>query len=187
MSRMPRMIRSLSFAGFAAALVLGLGGSADAGFGHRHLRHADPGCAAFDPGCAAIEPGCSAFAPASCAVEPSCGFEPGCGPVTCCPTNPCITYRHKLCHRHRHGGHGGHGGCCPEPTYETVLDVTSPETGCTVAVPVCLPACCQGCPCQTSRCTLLGCGQVRYDYACGVSVIVRFQKRGDIRVIYEGF
>jgi hypothetical protein len=54
-------------------------------------------------------------------------------------------------------------------------------------VPVCLPACCQGCPCETSRCTILGCGQVRYDYACGCSVIVRFQKSGDILVIYEGF
>jgi hypothetical protein len=171
-------IRSLSLVGLAAALGLALVGHADAGFGHRHLRHADPGCAA-------IEPGCSAFTPASCAVEPACGFEADCGPVSCCPTNPCITYRHRHCHRHRHG-HGGHG-CCPEPTYETVLDVTSPETGCSVAVPVCLPACCQGCPCQTSRCTLFGCGQVRYDYACGVSVIVRFQKSGDIRVIYEGF
>jgi len=28
---------------------------------------------------------------------------------------------------------------------------------------------------------------VRYDYCCGVSVIVRFRKNGDIRVIYEGF
>ena len=52
---------------------------------------------------------------------------------------------------------------------------------------VCLPACCQGCPCETSRCTLLGCGQVRYDYACGCSVIIRFQKHGDILVTYVGF
>jgi hypothetical protein len=56
-----------------------------------------------------------------------------------------------------------------------------------VNVPVCLPACCQGCPCETSRCTLLGCGQVRYDYGCGCSVIVRFQKCGDILVTYVGF
>jgi hypothetical protein len=170
------MIRSLSLCGLAAALVLGMGAGADAGFGHRHHRHCEPDCAA-------VEPGCSAFTPASCAVEPSCGFEPDCGPVSCCPTNPCSTSRHKHCHRHRHG----RGGCCEEPTYETVLDVTSPETGCTVAVPVCLPACCQGCPCETSRCTLLGCGQVRYDYCCGVSVIVRFQKCGDIKVTYAGF
>ena len=78
-------------------------------------------------------------------------------------------------------------GCCEEPTYETVLSPTSPETCCTVNVPVCLPACCQGCPCETSRCTLLGCGQVRYDYGCGCSVVIRFQKHGDICVTYVGF
>ena len=170
------MFRRLSLCGLAAALLLPLGAVAEAGFGHRHRHHAEPGCAA-------VEPGCTAFEPASCAVEPSCGFEPDCGAETCCPTNPCIKYRHKHCHKHR----PGHGGCCEEPTFETVLTPTSPETCCTVAVPVCLPACCQGCPCETSRCTLLGCGQVRYDYGCGVSVIVRFRKSGDILVIYEGF
>jgi hypothetical protein len=68
-----------------------------------------------------------------------------------------------------------------------VLNATSPETCCSVCVPVCLPVCCQGCPCETSRSTILGCGQVRYDYACGSSVIVRFQKKGDIQVTYVGF
>ena len=140
---------------------------AEAGFRHRHQ---------IDPGCAAVEPGCTAF-------EPSCGFEPGCGAETVCPTNPCIKYRHKHACKHHHCNRG----CCEEPTYETVLTPTSPETCQTVAVPVCLPACCQGCPCEASRCTLFGCGQVRYDYACGCSVIVRFQKSGDILVIYEGF
>ena len=48
-------------------------------------------------------------------------------------------------------------------------------------------ACCQGCPCESSRCTVFGCGQVRYDYACGYSVVVRFQKHGDILVTYHGF
>lgn len=165
------MIRSLSAGVLAAALVLSLG-VAEAGFGHRHRQ---------DPGCAAVEPGCSAFAPA-CPIEVSCACEPDCGAMSCCPTNPCIKYHHKHAHRHKHDR-----GCCPEPTYETVLTPTSPETCCTVAVPVCLPACCEGCPCESSRCTLLGCGQVRYDYACGVSVIVRFQKRGDILVTYVGF
>ena len=165
------MIRSLCAGGFAAALVLSLG-VAEAGFGHRHRQ---------DPGCAAVEPGCSAFAPA-CPTEPSCACEPDCGAVSCCPTNPCIKYHHKHAHRHKHDR-----GCCPEPTYETVLTPTSPETCCTVSVPVCLPACCDGCPCESSRCTLLGCGQVRYDYACGVSVVIRFQKSGDIHVTYVGF
>ena len=166
------MIRLSFICGLAAAFALVIGSFADAGFGH-HRRHADPSCA--------VEPGCSAFEPA-CAIEPSCEMEPDCGAVTCCPSNPCIKYRHKHAHKHKHDC-----GCCPEPTYETVLTPTSPETCCTVNVPVCLPACCQGCPCETSRCTLFGCGQVRYDYACGCSVIVRFQKCGDICVTYVGF
>jgi len=159
------MLRVLSLGGLAlAALATCL--PAHAGlFGHRH---------SADCGCAAVEPGCSAFEPA-CPVEPSCGVDP------CCPA-PCIKYRHKHAHRHAHGCHA-----CPEPTYETVLQATSPETCRTVAVPVCLPICCDGCPCESSRCTLFGCGEVRFDYACGVSVLVRFQKGGDILVTYVGF
>jgi len=169
---MSSLLRACACCGLAAAIALAAGLSADAGFGHRHR---------LEPGCTAVEPGCTAFEPAAC-IEPSCGFEPGCGAETCCPTNPCIKYRHKHAHRHKHGA-----GCCVEPTYETVLNPVSPETCRAVAVPVCLPACCQGCPCETSRCTLFGCGQVRYDYACGCSVIVRFQKCGDICVTYVGF
>ena len=170
--------RSLVRFGVAAAAVLACGLVAEAGFGHRHRQAAcdaaiEPGCSAFAPACAA-EPCCAA-------VEPACGFEPGCGAETCCPSNPCIKYRHKHAHKFKQCG------CCPEPTYETVLNPVSPETCRGVAVPVCLPACCQGCPCETSRCTLFGCGQVRYDYACGCSVIVRFQKCGDICVTYVGF
>ena len=165
------MLRSLTACGIAIAVVA-VALPAHAGlFGHRH---------AVEPGCAAVEPGCSAFEPA-CPIEPSCGLEPGCAAEPCCPA-PCSKYRHKHAHRHKHDC-----GCCPEPTYETVLQATSPETCCTVAVPVCLPACCEGCPCEKSRCTLLGCGQVRFDYACGCSVIVRFQKGGDILVTYVGF
>ena len=155
------MIRRFFLASAAVALVAS---AADAGFHHRRA-------AALDPGCAAEMP----------ALDPSCGFEPGCGPETVCPTNPCIKYRHKHAHRHKHCG------CCPEPTYETVLEACSPETGLTVAIPVCLPVCCQGCPCEKSRCTVLGCGQVRFDYACGCSVVARFTKHGDILVTYVGF
>ena len=170
------MFRTVSAGGLAIA-VLAISLPAHAGlFGHRH---------AVEPGCAVNEPGCSAFAPA-CPVEPSCGFEPGCAADPCCAAEPCaapcIKYRHKHAHHHKHGA-----GCCVEPTFETVLHATSPETCRTVAVPVCLPACCEGCPCETSRCTLFGCGQVRYDYGCGCSVIVRFQKSGDILVTYVGF
>lgn len=174
------MFRAIVFGGLAAAVLSTLG-VAEAGFGHLRHRH---GC---EPGCAAIEPGCTAFAPA-CGFEPGCaaldgaGWEPGCGAETVCPSNPRIKYRHKhACpHKHVHG-------CCPEPTYETALEATSPETCRTVVIPVCLPACCAGCPCQSSRCTLLGCGQVRFDYGCGISVVVRFQKCGDILVTYHGF
>jgi len=168
------MSRSRFFGGFVVALSFAIGGIAsvaDAGFGHR--RALDPTCAA-PVACCAEEP--------TCAMEPSCCCEPDCGAETCCPTNPCIKYRHKQAHKHKHNS-----GCCEEPTYETVLNPTSPETCCTVCVPVCLPICCEGCPCQTSRSTLLGCGQVRYDYACGTSVIVRFQKHGDVLVTYVGF
>ena len=154
-----------------AAAILFSAGSADAGLRHRHAAEPNCGC---EPGC--VEPGCSAF-------EPTCGaFEPGCGADAVCPTNPCIKYRHKHAHRHKHAA-----GCCVEPTYETVLEACSPETGLNVAIPVCLPVCCKGCPCETSRCTLLGCGQVRFDYACGCSVIARFTKHGDILVTYVGF
>ena len=167
------MSRSLFVCGLALALSFAVSSLADAGFGH-HRRHADPGCAAPEAvGCSQFEPGC--------ALEPSCGAEPGCGAETCCPTNPCIKYRHKHAHKHKRCG------CCVEPTYETVLEACSPETGLNVAIPVCLPVCCKGCPCETSRCTLLGCGQVRFDYACGCSVIARFTKHGDILVTYVGF
>lgn len=190
------MIRSLFFGACALAL-LAAASVADAGFGHRRqaaagtpvvadkpaeLSFVDPGF--VDPGFA--DPG---FAPAPLAgpvdagvgFDPSVCFEPGCGPVTVCPTNPCIKYRHKHAHKHRRCG------CCVEPTYETVLEACSPETGLNVAIPVCLPVCCKGCPCETSRCTLFGCGQVRFDYACGCSVIARFTKRGDILVTYVNF
>jgi hypothetical protein len=158
--------------------------SASAGL-FNHKRHCEPGCAA-EPTCCAVEPSCCAPEPTCCA-EPVCAAEPSCcvaeptccAADACCPTNPCITYHHRGCHRK-------HRGCCPEPTYETVLHVTSPETCCTVCVPVCLPCCCEGCPAEKARCTVLGKGQVRYDWCCGVSVIVRFTKHNDIRVTYCG-
>ena len=174
------MSRSLFLCGVAAVLSFAIGSSADAGFGHLR-RHAEPGCAA-EPACCAEEVGCTQFEPTCCAAEPTCGCEPSCGAAPCCPTNPCIKYHHKHAFKHKCAQ-----GCCEEPTYETVLCVTSPETCCSVNVPVCLPVCCQGCPCESSRCTLFGCGQVRYDYGCGCSVVVRFQKSGDILVVYHGF
>jgi len=159
------MSRYLSSSIAALVLTAVMAASASAGLFH-HKRGCEPSCAA-EPTCCATEPTC-------CAVEPAC-----CATEACCPSNPCITYRHRGCgHKHR--------GCCAEPTYETVLHVTSPETCCSVCVPVCLPCCCEGCPAEKARCTLIGKGQVRYDWCCGVSVIVRFKHGGDICVTYVG-
>jgi hypothetical protein len=171
-----------------AALVLTavMATSATAGLFH-HKRSCEPSCAA-EPTCCAVEPSCCAPAePTCCAAEPVCAAEPTCcaaeptccAAASCCPTNPCITYHHRC-------GHHRNRGCCEKATYETVLHVTSPETCCTVCVPVCLPCCCEGCPAEKARCTLIGKGQVRYDWCCGVSVIVRFKHSGDICVTYVG-
>ena len=171
------MIRSLILGACALAL-LAVASVADAGFPHRRAVLAGYPVVAGDP----AELGFADPGPiAGPIIDPGFGFEPGCGPVSVCPTNPCIKYRHKHAHRHRHCG------CCVEPTYETVLEACSPETGAAVAIPVCLPLCCKGCPVESSRCTLFGCGQVRWDYACGCSVIARFTKHGDILVTYVGF
>ena len=89
---------------------------------------------------------------------------------------PCIRYRHwgrKLC------------GCC-EPYVGQVLCVTNPRTCCKAEVPVCLPACCTGCPTVTRRCALLGGSVVTYRWCCGVSVTVRFDRCGDVLVTYHG-
>lgn len=166
----------IRFALAALAVLVLAAPVADAGFPHRRLAAAYP-VDAFPADAGLMAPGF----PAGPAVDPGFAFEPGYGPVTVCPTNPCIKYRHKHAHRHKHRA------CCPEPTYETVLEACSPETGRMVAIPVCLPACCDGCPCQTSRATIFGCGLVRWDYACGVSVTARFTKHGDILVTYIGF
>ncbi|RLS35652.1 MAG: hypothetical protein DWH79_01745 [Planctomycetota bacterium] len=194
------MFRSRLLGGLALSLFLvGIAGIANAGFPQRR------GASAFSPAGYPVDPGL-VLAPIGGGdpigippggigfggpmgfggplefAEPAFGVEPGCGPETVCPTNPSIKYRHKHAHRHKHAC-----GCCVEPSYETVLEACSPETGVQVALPVCLPTCCKGCPCQSSRCTILGCGQVRWDYACGCSVVARFTKHGDILVTYVGF
>ena len=185
------MSRYLSSSIAALVFTAVVAASASAGLFH-HKRHCEPGCAAepsccmpAEPTCCAVEPSCCAPEPTCCA-EPVCAAEPSCcvaeptccAATACCPTNPCIKYHHKHCHKRK--------ACCSQGTYETVLHVTSPETCCSVCVPVCLPCCCDGCPAESSRCTLLGKGQVRYDYCCGVSVIVRFTKHNNIRVTYCG-
>ena len=79
--------------------------------------------------------------------------------------------------------------CCPQPCkppVKLVLKGVNPCTCCCVEVPVCLPACCEGCPTVSSRCGLFCRGVVRYDWCCGYSVVVRFHRCGAPTVIYRG-
>ncbi len=74
---------------------------------------------------------------------------------------------------------------CPPPITQR-LTFCHPCTGCPVTVDVCIPGDCVGEPAVHSRCTLVGCGLVRYDWCCGYSVIFRFTQCGDVRVIHRG-
>ena len=74
---------------------------------------------------------------------------------------------------------------CPEPVIFNV-SVCNPSTGCMESIDLCIPACCVGVPCVTKRCTIIGSGLVRYDWCCGFTAIVRFNRCGDYRVIYRG-
>ena len=107
------------------------------------------------------------------AVNPSC-----CPAAQPCFPAPCIRYVDRTCKR----------VCCGDckPPVETVLKVVNPITCCPVDVPVCLPACCDGCPTVNSRCGLLCRGVVTYDWCCGYRVVVRFDRCGDVTVVYRG-
>lgn len=89
---------------------------------------------------------------------------------------PCIKYRHAGLRKVK--------SCTPP--ISTVLCVKDPCTRCLVSVPVCLPGCCCDEPTVTSRPTLLANGTVTYEWCCGVSVAVRFQRDGEILVTYRG-
>ena len=99
-----------------------------------------------------------------------------CAPaVECCP-QPCIRYvAHRPCRKTC--------CCCCTPPVETVLHVQDPCC-CTriVEVPVCLPSCCQGDPCTTSRCGLLCRGVTTFQWCCGYKVRVVFRHCGDVVV-----
>lgn len=117
------------------------------------------------PPAGATAPAQRGAAMAAPAVDASC----------CCPA-PCITYRHR----------GHHRVCCDcAPPYETVLLPTNPNTCCPVAVPVCLPGCCQGAPSMSCHSGLFH-SVVRYDWCCGYSVTVRFKHNGDVVVVSRG-
>lgn len=111
-------------------------------------------------------------------VSPSCCVpEPAsCYQVPCCKPNVCYQYR------------GCRSVCCDpcQPKIKQTLTFCHPCTGCKVAVDVCLPGCCTGCPKVSQRCTLIGCGAVTYQWCCGFSATVRFARCGDVTVIYRG-
>ena len=87
---------------------------------------------------------------------------------------PCIRYRH----------HRGCNTCCEcQPPLNVLLEVKDPGCcGCAVEVPVCIPSCCTGAPCVSSRCGLLGRGIVEYCWDCGYRVRVVFDRHGDLTV-----
>jgi hypothetical protein len=117
-------------------------------------------------------------AASAASADPSCCTPaPPCCPQPCC-SQPCIRYIDRTCHK----------PCCGDckPPVQTVLKVVNPITCCPVDVPVCLPACCEGCPAVDSRCGLLCRGVVTYDWCCGYRVVVRFDRCGDVTVVYRG-
>lgn len=109
--------------------------------------------------------------PDCCAPVPAC-----CVSVPCCKPNVC----YKYC--------GLRKACCDPclPPIKQTLTFCHPCTGCKVDVDLCLPGCCTGCPKVCHRRTLIGCGAVTYEWCCGVSATIRFQKCGDVTVIYRG-
>lgn len=104
--------------------------------------------------------------------DPSCcAPAPVCAPV-CRQPNICYRDRTRCC-----------DPCAPK--METVLSVCDPCTGCPVAVPVCLPACCTDCPEVCGRNALFGHGVVTYRWCNGFTATVRFDRCGDVLVTYR--
>ncbi len=98
-----------------------------------------------------------------------------------CCYDPCIKY----VARHKH--HSVCCGCGCKPLTEVTLDVPDPATcDCSVEVSVCVPACCEGDPCVTSRCGVLGRRIVWYEWDCGFKARVVFNKHNEITVTSFG-
>lgn len=75
--------------------------------------------------------------------------------------------------------------CPPPPPQHIVLQVCHPCTGCTIDVPVCVPACCTGAPTVCFRNTLIGNGKTVFEWCCGYQVVVRYTHCG-YRVVQRG-
>jgi hypothetical protein len=93
----------------------------------------------------------------------------------CC--DPCIKYRHRRnrCFK-----------CCSCETTSAVLRVKDCCCCCYIDVPVCIPCCCEGKPCVSTRCGLFGRTIVEYSWDCGYRIEVTMTKRGDAIVTYFG-
>lgn len=146
---------------------------------------AAPAAAPAAPAAAPTQPAAPAKAPAAPATPPTKAAKPAPAPApkancapqkACCPA-PCISYVDRSCRP-----------CCDNrPPVKTVLKVVNPCTCCTVDVPVCLPACCEGTPSVCARCGIILCRSVvTYDWCCGYRVVVRFNACGDVTVVYRG-
>jgi len=73
------------------------------------------------------------------------------------------------------------------PPKKIVLVVKDPcYCDCSLEVPICLPSCCKGEPCVTSRCGVLCRGVVTYKWCCGFRVKVIFRNCGDVLVVSYG-
>jgi hypothetical protein len=169
---MKSISRQLQLVALTSALVLLASAQlADAGILRAALSQAQaPAVTEVPPGPAAPGPAM----PSPMMVDPSYAAAAG---GICCP-QACISYRHlgRVCQ-----------SLCCQPSVETVLSVKAPCSCCPVCVPVCLPACCLTCePAVSCRHGLFAQGIVTYDYACGVSVTVRFKHHGEIIVTYRG-
>ena len=70
------------------------------------------------------------------------------------------------------------------PKVDLTMITQNPADKCFYQIPLCLPACCVGEPNVESYCGLGGRGVVKYCYACGLEVEVKFRLRGDVEVEY---
>ena len=71
-------------------------------------------------------------------------------------------------------------------TKTIVVVVCHPCTGCELPVELCVPCCCDDHPLVRERCTLIGAGLVRYDWCCGFTAVIRFDRCGGYKVSYRG-
>ena len=105
---------------------------------------------------------------------------------TCIPVPVCEHKLHRSARRFL---------ACNCGTTHAVLEVTNPADclgccpadclGCCYEIQLCLPECCTGTPCQSSRVGLFRRGMVEYCWPCGWRATVVFRARGDVVVHYN--